>query len=102
MKKLSVLFFSCLCFLSSFAQSEWYHYAEDFYFVKEVPVTGFRGKNFRYEIAVRSNPSDSLSKVRIHGIAMGKGQEDFLKSDFSVETRTEQEWTIYTVIGTVK
>jgi len=102
MKKVFSLLLVCLFTLSCFAQTSWYHYAEEFYFVKEVPVARYSGKNFRYEIAVRSNPADSLSKVRIHGTGVGKGPDDFLNSDFAVESRTEQEWTIYTIVGTVQ
>ena len=98
------LLFICLlasaCFTSQ-AQSQWYYYAEEFYFVKEVPVKEFRGKNFRYEIAVKAQPSDTLSKVRVHGINVGKGREDYIHTDFNLETRVEQDWTIYTVAGTV-
>lgn len=83
------------------AQSQWYYYAEEFYFVKEVPVKDLCGKNFRYEIAVKSNPSDTLSKVRIHGINVGKGREDFLHTDFDMEVRSEQDWIIYTLVGTI-
>lgn len=103
MKKSAVAFAALFIFLSGFSQSQqaWYHYAEEFYFVKEVPVSKFTGKNFRYEIAVKADPSDTLSKVRIHGIGVGKGSDDFIKSDFSVESRTEQDWTIYTIIGKV-
>ena len=104
MKKICVIFFASLCVLSSYGQTPaaWYHYAEEFYFVKEVPAASLQGKHFRYEIAVKANPTDTLSKVRIHGIGVGKGADDFLSSNFTVETRTEQDWTIYTVIGTVK
>lgn len=102
MKKVFPVLFACLFALSAFAQNAVYHYPEEFYFVKEVPVTAYAGKNFRYEIAVKSDPADTLSKVRIHGVNVGKGPDDFLNSDFKVETRTEQEWTIYTVIGTVR
>jgi hypothetical protein len=104
MKKIAILLLSVFASLYSFSQLQpaWYHYAEEFYFVKEVPVSKLTGKNFRYEIAVKSDPSDTLSKVRIHGIAVGKGQDDFLKSDFIVESRTEQDWTIYTIIGSVQ
>lgn len=103
MKKVFPILFSCLFALSSFSQNNIsYHYPEEFYFVKEVITTQFTGKNFRYEIAVKSDPADTLSKVRIHGVGVGKGSDDFLKSPFTVETRTEQDWTIYTVIGTVQ
>lgn len=86
---------------ASFSQSQWFHFAEEFYFVKEVSVKEYRGKNFRYEIAVKALPSDTLSKTRVHGINVGKGKEEFISSDFKLETRTEQEWTVYTVAGTV-
>lgn len=90
-----------LCVLTSVAQSGQYHFAEEFYFVKEISVLNYHDCQFRYEIAVKSNPEDSLSKVRIHGIASGKRKEDFIKSNFILETRTEQEWTIYTVVGKI-
>ena len=102
MKKVYPIFFACLFSIPSIAQNSWYHFAEEFYFVKEVQVSDYAGKNFRYEIAVKSDPSDSLSKVRIHGIGVGKGPEDFLNSDFIVESRVEQEWTIYTVAGNIQ
>lgn len=104
MKKIVIIFFTCVCALTAAAQTpaSWYHFAEEFYFVKEVPATGLQGRNFRYEIAVKADPTDTLSKVRIHGIGVGKGQEDFLNSNYRVETRQEQEWMIYTVVGTVQ
>lgn len=102
MKKVYPIFLACLFAIPSFAQTSWYHFAEEFYFVKEVQVSDYTGKNFRYEIAVKSDPTDSLSKVRIHGIGVGKGPDDFLNSDYQVESRVEQEWTIYTVIGKVQ
>jgi hypothetical protein len=102
MKKVFLILFACLFTITSFAQTALYHYPEEFYFVKEVSAKEFSGKNFRYEIAVKSDPADTLSKVRIHGVNVGKGPDDFLKSNFSVETRSEQDWTIYTVVGSVK
>jgi hypothetical protein len=102
MKKVFPILFACLFAFTSFAQNASYHYPEEFYFVKEVAAKDFAGKNFRYEIAVKSDPADTLSKVRIHGVGVGKGHDDFLNSNFTVETRTEQDWTIYTVVGSVK
>ena len=101
MKKAVTVFFTGLFCLSATAQNQ-YHYSEEFYFVKEIPVNTFQGKNFRYEIAVHSEAADSLSRVRIHGIAAGAGKDDFIKSNYTVESRQEQNWTIYTVIGTVQ
>lgn len=94
----AVILFSIICYSQRAVQ---YHYAEEFYFVKEIPALSLRGKQFRYEIAVRSNPADTLSKIRIHGIAAGKGSDDFIKSDYELETRSEQDWTVYTVVGKV-
>jgi hypothetical protein len=102
MKKVFPILFATLFTITSFAQNVNYHYPEEFYFVKEVSTVGYAGKNFRFEIAVKSDPADTLSKVRIHGVGVGKGQDDFLNGEFKVETRTEQEWTIYTVVGSVK
>lgn len=101
MKTLSLLAVLFLAAVGVSAQSQWYYYTEEFYFVKEVPVKEFRGQQFRYEIAVKAQPSDTLSKVRIHCINVGKGKEDFIHTDFNIETRQEQEWTIYTLVGKV-
>jgi hypothetical protein len=101
MKNTLLFPFLLLC-ISSIGQSRIYHFAEEFYFVKEIAVTNYKGKSFRYEIAVKSTPADTLSKIRIHGIASGKGKEDFIKSNFKLESRIEQDWTIYTIIGQVQ
>ena len=103
MKKVYLLVLPLCCFLFSDAQqNQWnFYYTEEFYFVKEVPVLGYRGKNFRFEIAVKANPSDTNSKVHIHGAAIGKIKDDILDSDYKIETRREQDWTIYTVVGKV-
>ena len=97
-----LLFPVLLFYIASIGQSVRYHFAEEFYFVKEISVFNYRGKQFRYEIAVKSTPADTLSKIRIHGIASGKRKEDFINSNFLVESRIEQDWTIYTVIGQVQ
>ena len=101
MKRTLLFSILLLCLSSAFSQFSSYHFAEEFYFVKEINVTGYRDKQFRYEIAVKSRPDDTLSKIRIHGIAAGKRKEDFIKSNFILESRVEQEWTIYTVAGRV-
>lgn len=96
-------FFACLLFsLSSFAQSERYYFADETYFVKEVSVKEYVGRNFRYTIAVKANPADSLSKVRIHGAEMGKGNEDFINSQLVTNTQTDNDWTIYTLTGKIE
>ena len=103
MKKVLLLLLPLCCTLLADAQNNQsnFYYAEGFYFVKEVPVLGYRGKNFRFEIAVKSNPSDTNSKAHIHGAAVGKTKEEILDNNYKIETRSEQDWTIYTVVGKV-
>ena len=103
MKKLLLLFFVCACIQhSAFSQSEWYYFPDEIYFVKEIPAKELRGKEFMYQIAVKSQPADTFSKVRINGVAAGKGMDDFLNnSKFAKEQTTEGDWTIYTISGTV-
>jgi hypothetical protein len=88
--------------LKSSAQHEWYYFPDEIYFVKEVSAKEFRGKNFRYQVAVKANASDTFSKVRINGVGVGKGVDDFLNnSNFTKGYRVENNWTIYTITGTV-
>jgi hypothetical protein len=101
MKKTLLFPIFLFCFVASFAQNSLYHFAEEFYFVKEISVSSYRDKQFRYEIAIRSNPADTFSRIRIHGIAAGNAKEDFIKSNFAVETRSEEDWTVYTIVGRV-
>ena len=102
MKKSLLFPLFLVCYITTFSQTVAYHFAEEFYFVKEIAVAKFKDKQFRYEIAVRSNPADTLSKTRIYGVASGKLPGDRIKSDFRLESRTEQDWTIYTIVGAVE
>lgn len=98
MKKVLSVLFAAACAISSFAQSEKQLLTQEFYFIKEVAVSTYTGQNFRYEIAVQTNnPAD----ITIQGIPHIQGKKEAQQSEFKVETRKEQEWTIYTVIGTV-
>ena len=103
MKKLILLFAILACLQhTAFSQSDWYYFPDEMYFVKEVPAKELRGKEFRYQIAVKAMPADTFSKVRINGVAAGKGMEDFLNnSKFAKEQTTDGDWTIYTITGTV-
>jgi hypothetical protein len=103
MKKLFALsaLFICIRF-AAHSQSDWYYFPDEIYFVKEVPVKELRGKEFRYQIAVKAAVADTFSKVRINGVAAGKGKEDFINnSDFQKQQSTEGDWTIYTITGIV-
>jgi hypothetical protein len=103
MKKLILVFAILACLQSTaFSQSDWYYFPDEMYFVKEVPAKHLRGKEFRYQIAVKALPTDTFSKVRINGVAAGKGMDDFINnSKFAKEQATEGDWTIYTITGTV-
>ena len=102
MKAALLLTFAISLGLNLSAQNEWYYFPDEVYFVKEVPAKDFRGKHFMYQIAVKANAADTFSKVRINGVGVGKGQNDFLNnSGFTKGHRTENNWTIYTITGTV-
>jgi hypothetical protein len=102
MKKVLSIFFASLCAFTSYSQSRAsYHYAEVFYFIKEVPTDHLGGVNFRYEIAVKANPLDTFSKVRVHCVGLDKANGELPNGNFNIETRQEQDWTIYTVIGKI-
>ncbi|HYE54048.1 MAG TPA: hypothetical protein VD996_04365 [Chitinophagaceae bacterium] len=81
---------------------DWHYFPDEIYFVKEVPAKDLRGKQFRYQIAVKANAADTFSKVRINGVPAGKGKDDFLNNaGFTKGQITENGWTIYTITGTV-
>ena len=102
MKASFLLAFATSLALQSAAQNEWYYFPDEIYFVKEVPAKEFRGKHFRYQIAVKANAADTFSKVRINGVGVGKGQDDFLNNaNFTKGYHVENDWTIYTITGTV-
>ncbi|HKP32290.1 MAG TPA: hypothetical protein VJT83_06165 [Chitinophagaceae bacterium] len=102
MKTLVLLVATLCCALKLSAQNEWYYFPDEMYFVKEVPVKEFRGKHFKYTIAVNANAADTFSKVRINGVGVGKGNEDFLNNaEFTKGFKKENNWTIYTITGTV-
>ncbi len=91
-----------LSYLQSSAQNEWFYFPDEVYFVKEVSVKEFRGKTFKYQVAVDARASDTFSKVRINGVGVGKGNDDFLNnSAFTKNTHKENGWTIHTITGQV-
>ena len=102
MKATFLLAFAISLALHSAGQHDWYYFPDEIYFVKEVPAKEFRGKPFRYQIAVKANAADTFSKVRINGVGVGKGQDDFLNNaNFTKGYHAENGWTIYTINGTV-
>lgn len=71
---------------------------ENFQFAKKVDIKENAGKNFRYEMAVRSD-LDTHNGVRFFGAATD-GNDNLISSKFvNIEKRREQEWTIFTIVG---
>ncbi|HYE54771.1 MAG TPA: hypothetical protein VD996_08010 [Chitinophagaceae bacterium] len=102
MKNLLLTGLILACSFVALGQSDWYYFPDEIYFVKEVPAKDLRGKEFRYQIAVKAAAADTFSKVRINGVAAGKGKDDFINnSNFSKQQTAENGWTIYTITGTV-
>lgn len=102
MKRIALFLFILAVTAPSFAQRNRQYSPRTFYFFKEVPVQAYEGKAFRFEIAVKAFPADSLSGVRIEGRATGSDRSQVaLTNPFTVETRDEQGWTVYTVIGNI-
>lgn len=74
-------------------------YPGSFVFLKEIRAEALPGKNFRYEIAVRAEQGEDLSNLSLHASCQnGSGQEEEVLG-FRIETRQEQDWTVYTLIG---
>jgi hypothetical protein len=103
MKNVLLLAFAVTCLqFTALSQSDWYYFPDEIYFVKEVPVKELRGKEFRYQVAVKAAAADTFSKVRINGVAAGKGKEDFINnSEFTKQQLSDNGWTVYTITGIV-
>ena len=84
---------------ASQAQPSWTAIRENFQFAKKVDIKESAGKNFRYEMAVRSESLDTLGGVRFFGAATDRN-DNLISSKFvNIEKRKEQEWTIFTIVG---
>jgi hypothetical protein len=93
-------FITCLLFTSAIAaQSNHFHYPDAFYFVKEIKIDGLQERPFHFEISVKENPSDSLSKPRIYAIQVRKGKEDVIGKTMVYATPGNGEWKSYTIDG---
>ena len=99
MKRIVPVFLLLFSFISSQAQPSWKAIRENFQFAKKVEIKESAGKNFRYEMAVRSEILDTLGGVRFFGAATDRN-DNLISSKFvTIEKRTEQEWTIFTIVG---
>ncbi len=110
MKKIPVIF---LCFIvilgfrtqeARNAQAEMNPYPRDsapFQFAKRIAIDPAAGSRFRYEMAVSGDPAIDFSGLKFYGVA-ANGKKQLQSSRYqTVEKRTEQEWTIFTIEGTL-
>jgi len=101
MKRILAIFLTLLAITAVQAQPGWTAKKENFQFAKKVPVAQSAGKNFRYEMAVRSESIDTLTGVQFFGIATDRNDQLTSNKFSNIEKRTEQEWTIFTLVGTL-
>ena len=86
-------------FFGSQAQPSLKAIRDNFQFAKKVEIKECAGKNFRYEMAVRSENLDTLGGVHFFGAATDQ-YDNLINTRFvEIEKRTEQEWTILTIVG---
>lgn len=81
------------------AQSSKHAISENFQFAKKVEISQSAGKNFRYEMAVHSDKPESLESVRFFGVATDANDKLISNKFLKIEKRTEQEWTVFTIVG---
>jgi hypothetical protein len=99
MKKLYPLILAVLFSAAATAQSNRFYYPDAFYFVKEVNVEGLQERPFHFEISVKENPADTLSKPRIYAIQVRKGKEDLIGKTLVYATANDGDWKNYSIDG---
>lgn len=101
MKRIVTIFLLLIFSLTIQAQSVWTANHEKYQFAKKIPIRDLAGKSFRYEMAVSTGSSDTLSGLKFYGMAADKNDKLFNTRFLNIEKRIEQEWTIYTIVGQV-
>ncbi|MBS1566127.1 MAG: hypothetical protein JST39_17215 [Bacteroidetes bacterium] len=101
MRNLSMILAFAIMALSARAQSTQFYYPDAFYFVKEVDVTHQKDKSFHFDISVRENPSDTLSRPRIYAVQVRKGKEDIIGKSLVYASAAGSDWKKYSVEGVV-
>jgi len=100
MKKIAAIFLILSIALTTTAQ-QMQPLTDSFHFSKKIPVTPLDGRHFRYEMAVSTNASDDFTGLSFYGVA-AQGDKAMTTHRFkTVEKRTEQDWTIFTIEGTL-
>jgi hypothetical protein len=101
MKRLYPLILALLFFGAGMAQSPRFYYPDAFYFVKEVKIEGLQERPFHFEISVKENPVDTLSKPRIYAVQVRKGKEDLIGKTLVYATANNGDWKNYHIDGIV-
>jgi hypothetical protein len=101
MKTFVFTLFIITCFLSGSAQNERYNYPDAFYFVKEVTLTPGESGNFKFNLSVKENPSDNLSKVRIYAVQVRSEKEDIIGNTLVYANASGTTEKTYTVEGSI-
>jgi len=99
MKRITTIFLSLFIIVTIQAQPGWTASKENFQFAKKITISESAGKNFRYEMAVRSEGVDTLTGVQFFGIATDSHDRLTSNKFLTIEKRSEQEWTIFTIVG---
>jgi len=101
MKNLSLLLILVLPAITARAQSNQFYYPDAFYFVKEVNVSQQKDKLFHFDILVKENPADTLSRPRIYAIQVRKGKEDMIGKSLVYAKADSGSWKKYSIDGAV-
>jgi hypothetical protein len=99
MKTIALLLCFALAATLAQAQSERFLYPDAFYFVKEVNIKGQKGKAFHFDISVKENPSDNLSKPRIYAIQARNGKDNFIGHTLTYAKPSDGLWKTYSIDG---
>lgn len=100
MKKAFLFLLLSIIAIPNFAQGDRRISASRFHFIKEIDCSDYTNKRFRYEIAVRSPEAFAEKSVKIE-VASSINNVEIKKPASIVESRREQEWVIFSVMGTI-
>jgi hypothetical protein len=102
MKNLYFLLIALVITATVSAQSDRFYYPDAFYIVKEVKVEGLKERPYHFELSVKENPADTLSKPRIYAIQVRKGKEDLIgKTMVYASSASNKDWKTYSIDGII-
>jgi hypothetical protein len=99
MKRIVTIFLASVICLATNAQRARTADKESFQFAKKIVINSAGGQNFRYEMAVRSENGETVPDIRFFGSAADRDDQLISDKFIDIEKRTEQEWTIFTIVG---